>query len=109
LPARSQTKRGAARSCGAFVRRVFVANFGEDREIGEREVVAAILAELGQPADAVLERALQPGLRERLRTNTERAIALDIFGAPNCLAGGELFWGEETLEDAVAWAVRVTA
>jgi 2-hydroxychromene-2-carboxylate isomerase len=95
--------------CGAFVRRVFVANFGEDREIGEREVVAAILAELGQPADAVLERALQPGLRERLRANTERAIALDIFGAPNCLAGGELFWGEETLEDAVAWAVRVTA
>jgi 2-hydroxychromene-2-carboxylate isomerase len=93
--------------CGAFVRRVFVANFGEDREIGEREVIAAILAELGQAPDAVLEHAFEPGRRERLRANTERASALGIFGAPNCLVGDELYWGEETLEDAIAWATRI--
>ncbi|MGP6157081.1 MAG: 2-hydroxychromene-2-carboxylate isomerase [Vulcanimicrobiaceae bacterium] len=90
--------------CGEFARRVFVANFGEDREIGEREVVADLLAELGRPPEAVLERAHEPGRRERLRANTERAIALGIFGAPDCLVGDELFWGEETLEDAIAWA-----
>jgi 2-hydroxychromene-2-carboxylate isomerase len=95
--------------CGTFVRRVFVANFGEDREIGEREVVAALLAELGRSPEAVLEAALAPGRREVLRANTERAIALGIFGAPDAVVGGELFWGEETLEDAVAWALRASA
>ena len=49
--------------CGAFVRRVFVANFGEDREIGEREVVAALLAELGHSPEAVLEAALDRAAR----------------------------------------------
>jgi 2-hydroxychromene-2-carboxylate isomerase len=31
--------------CADFIRAVFVANFGEDREIGERAVVAEILAD----------------------------------------------------------------
>jgi 2-hydroxychromene-2-carboxylate isomerase len=92
--------------CGDFVRRVFVANFGEDREIGEREVVDGILAELGQPADEVIGRALGPERRGFLRANTERAVEVGIFGSPNCLVDGELFWGEEVLEDAIAWALE---
>lgn len=94
---------------GEFTRRVFVAGFGEDREIGERPVVAEILADLGQPAETILAEAESPDRRGRLRANTERATALGIFGAPNCVVvgDGELFWGEEALEDAVAWAARV--
>jgi 2-hydroxychromene-2-carboxylate isomerase len=41
-----------------------------------------------------------------LRANPERAIALGIFGAPNCVVGEELFWGEEALGDAIEWALR---
>ncbi len=88
---------------GDFVRAVYVANFGEDREIGERETIASIVRDLGQP-DGVLERALDEAHRPLLRAATDRAIALGIFGAPNCVVGEELFWGEESLEDAVAWA-----
>src|SRR5947208_1743665 len=40
----------------------------------------------------------------RLRAETERAIALGIFGAPTAVVGDELFWGNDRLEDAVAWA-----
>ena len=90
--------------CGDFVRRVYVANFGEDREIGERDVIAAILTELGQPADEIVALAESPERRGALRRNTERAIELGIFGAPNCVIGTELFWGEETLADAITWA-----
>jgi 2-hydroxychromene-2-carboxylate isomerase len=92
--------------CGDFVRRVYVANLGEDRAIGQRDVVAEILTELGRPAEAVLVRAESPELRPRLRANTERATEIGIFGAPNCLVGGELFWGEESLSDAIDWALR---
>jgi len=91
---------------GDFIRATFVANFGQDRDIGERAVVEDLLRQLGQPADAVVTLALAADRRGRLRSNTERAIAVGIFGAPDCLVDGELFWGEESLEDAIAWAVR---
>ena len=91
---------------GDFIRRIFVANFGEDREIGDRAVVAELLAETGRSPDEVLALAESPERRGRLRANTERAIELGIAGAPNCVIGDELFWGEETLDDAVAWALR---
>jgi 2-hydroxychromene-2-carboxylate isomerase len=90
---------------GDFVRAVYVATFGEDREIGERAEIASIVRALGQP-ESVLESALDEEHRPLLRATTERAIALGIFGAPNCIVGEELFWGEEALEDAVAWAAR---
>jgi 2-hydroxychromene-2-carboxylate isomerase len=106
LPARVACAAAEEPWCGDFIRRVYVANFGEDREIGEREVVASILAELGIPADATIARAESPERRGTLRANTEHAIEIGIFGAPNCVVDGELFWGEESLEDAIAWALH---
>jgi len=90
--------------CGEFVRRIYVANFGADREIGDSPVVCEILRGLGQPDAEIVARAQDGAHRGLLRANTERAIELGIFGAPNCVVAGELFWGEEALEDAVAWA-----
>jgi 2-hydroxychromene-2-carboxylate isomerase len=31
-------------------------------------------------------------------------MSLGIFGAPSFVVGSELFWGNERLETAVAWA-----
>jgi len=92
--------------CGAFVRRVFTANFGEDREIEDEVVLRDLLRELRLDAEAILALAASPPHRGALRANTERAVSLGIFGAPNCVVGEELFWGEEALEDAIAWAKR---
>ena len=89
---------------GAFVRRTFVANFGEDRDIAERDVVAALLDDVGEPGAERIAQAEAPERRGALRANTERAVALGVCGAPNCIVDGELFWGEETLDDAIAWA-----
>ena len=108
LPARVACAVSGEPWCGDFVRRVFVANFGEDREIGEESVVAAILGELSQSAAEILDWANAPERRGWLRANVERAIDLGIFGAPNCVVDGELFWGEEALDDAIAWAKQPT-
>ena len=89
---------------GAFIRRCFVANFGEDRDIGEEAVVRDVLRELGHDDGAVLALALDDAHRGMLRANTDSATERGIFGAPDCIVAGELFWGEETLEDAIAWA-----
>lgn len=92
--------------CGDFVRAVFTANFGEDRDIGASNVVVEILDQMGQPGASIVERATRPDHRGLLRANTEVAIERGIFGAPNCIVDGELFWGEEALEDAIAWSLR---
>ena len=94
--------------CGDFVRSVFTANFGEDRDIGDPSLVAEILDNIGKPGASFVERATSPDHRGLLRANTEVAIERGIFGAPNCMIDGELFWGEEALDDAIAWS-RVPA
>ncbi|HEV3088683.1 MAG TPA: 2-hydroxychromene-2-carboxylate isomerase [Candidatus Elarobacter sp.] len=106
LPARVACAIADELWAGDFIRRTYTANFGEDREIGDREVVTSILTELNRPAEEIIIRAASPAHRGTLRENTEHAIALGIFGAPNCIVENELFWGEETLEDAITWALR---
>jgi 2-hydroxychromene-2-carboxylate isomerase len=89
-----------------FVRAVYRANFADDRDISDRGVIAEILGRIGQPPDAVLATAETPETKERLKRQTEEAVRLGIFGAPSFVARGELFWGNDRLEDALAWAAR---
>ena len=43
--------------------------------------------------------------RAKLRSNTEEAQAQGIFGAPSFTTeNGELFWGDDRLEDALLWS-----
>ena len=90
-----------------FARAVFRANFAEDREIGEATVILALLDSLGLPGADLVERAETPENKQLLRERTERAVELGIFGAPSFVVGGELFWGDDRLEDALAWAAGV--
>lgn len=84
-----------------FACAVFRANFAEDREIGERSVLAEILGDLGRDANALLERAESPENKQALRARGDEAAALEIFGAPTFVVRGELFWGYDRLELAL--------
>jgi 2-hydroxychromene-2-carboxylate isomerase len=87
-----------------FSRQVMLANFAEDRDIGDREVIAGLLAGLGLPVEDTLARAETPENKQALRAQTERAAEIGLFGAPSFRVGEELFWGNDRLEDALAWA-----
>jgi 2-hydroxychromene-2-carboxylate isomerase len=87
-----------------FAKAVFHANFGEDREIYDPEVVVACLNGLGLDGQLVLEQAQTAESNALLRAQTEKAKSLGIFGAPSFLIGEELFWGNDRLEEALAWA-----
>lgn len=86
-----------------FVRSVFRANFAEDRDISKHETIAAVLNVLGQDGRELIERAGSAENKQRLRAQTEEAASLGIFGAPTFVVGHQLFWGNDRLEDAVAW------
>ena len=87
-----------------FTRVVFRANFAEDREIGEPTEISSILDSLGQSGAQLIEQAQAPENKGRLHEQTQRAKELGIFGAPSFVVGAELFWGNDRLEDALAWA-----
>jgi len=87
-----------------FTRAVFTAAFAEDREIGEQEVISEILRALGREPGDVYARAHAPENKAELRARTEGAEARGIFGAPSFFVGEELFWGDDRLEEAIAWA-----
>jgi 2-hydroxychromene-2-carboxylate isomerase len=96
---------GAAEPWGPeFTRRVYTANFAEDREISDPALVGSLLRGLGLPAAEILERAQSPANKQALRAQTERAAELGIFGAPSFVVGDELFWGGDRLDAALAWA-----
>jgi 2-hydroxychromene-2-carboxylate isomerase len=90
-----------------FVRGAFRANFADDRDIASTEVVSAVLESVGQDPAAVLARAASQEIKQELRARTEAAQALGMFGAPSFVVDGELFWGNDRLEAAVAWASRL--
>lgn len=89
-----------------FCLNVFRANFAEDREIQSEEVVRDLLRVQDLDADALIAQARQESTKEALRKQVDRARALGIFGAPTFMVDGEMFWGNDRLEDALAWAAR---
>jgi 2-hydroxychromene-2-carboxylate isomerase len=43
--------------------------------------------------------------QDKLRAQTEEAVRLGMFGAPNFVTeDGEMFWGNDRLEQALEWA-----
>ncbi len=90
---------------GDFARAVFGAEFGEGRNIADAAVLGDILAKLQVDPQAALAAAQSDAIKARLRAQTGEAQTLGIFGAPSFVtADGELFWGNDRLERALAWA-----
>jgi 2-hydroxychromene-2-carboxylate isomerase len=89
---------------GAFVRGIYRANFAEDREISDPQVVSAVLQDLRLDPAPILAAANSEANKAALKAQTERAIELGLFGAPSFTVGKELFWGNDRLEQALAFA-----
>ena len=87
-----------------FTRAVYTAEFSHGRDIADPAVLAAILADLGLEPTPLLARARDPAVKAALRARFEEAAARDLFGAPSFVTpDGELFWGDDRLEQALAW------
>jgi 2-hydroxychromene-2-carboxylate isomerase len=77
--------------------------FGEGRDIAHEGAVADIGAALGHDRAALLERLKAPHIKDRLRRETDEAMAQGVFGSPFVTVNGEPFWGVDHLEEARTW------
>lgn len=89
-----------------FVRAVYGANFAHDLDISDPAVIGHCITALGQDAAEILAQAQSAESKAKLRAQGEEAARLGIFGAPFFMAGGEPFWGNDRLEQAVLWCVE---
>lgn len=89
-----------------YCREMMLRNFACDSEIDNPQAVGAVLTALGLDAGTMLARAQSDANKAALRAQTDEARCLGIFGAPTFVVGGEMFWGNDRLEDALAWAAQ---
>lgn len=89
----------------SFSRRVFVVEFGEGLPIGERATLGPLLAACGVDPATAFERAESEANKARLKAECARAAEIGVIGAP-CLVSedGEVFWGNDRLEQGLDWA-----
>lgn len=92
--------------CGSFARDVFRAQFVRGEDISDPDVVTRALENHASCPSDWLALAQTETTKEGLRSQTEAASAVGIFGAPSFLVGDEVFWGDDRFEDAVAWATE---
>ncbi len=101
--ARVATALEGTKTLAPFVKAVFRANFAQDRDISDAGVIAALLQSLDCDSNEILSRAASDEIKTSLRLRTEEAAARGLFGAPSFFAKGELFWGGDRLDQALAW------
>jgi 2-hydroxychromene-2-carboxylate isomerase len=94
-----QTGRAVAFALAAF-RQAFAG--GRDLSDPDNVLVAAAACELHPTA--VLKAIETTGVKDALHEATERAGDVGVRGVPSLVVGGEVFWGDDRLEDAIAAA-----
>jgi 2-hydroxychromene-2-carboxylate isomerase len=77
--------------------------FAEGQEPGGEPNLADSLREIGQDATRVVDRAASPEIGAAYEAATSQARELGVFGSPTFAVGRELFWGDDRLDDAIAW------
>ncbi len=91
--------------CPEFTKLVFRWNFVDGRQIGVEKNLEAALHELGKDPEVVIAKAQSGEIAEAMQRQIDKAVSLGIFGSPNFIAGDELFWGDDRLEEALDWCV----
>ena len=91
-----QTGRTVSFSLAAF-RQAFAA--GRDLGDPDNVVIAGAACELHPRA--LLKAVQTDGVKTALREATDRAGDLGVRGVPSLLVGGEVFWGDDRLEEGI--------
>ena len=96
-----QTGRAVAFSLAAF-RQAFAGG----RDLGDPDYVLMAAAACELHPNAVLKGIESRTVKDALRAATDEAAERGVVGVPSVVVGGEVFWGDDRLEEAAAAASR---
>ena len=82
----------------ALAHRVLKALWEEERDTGDRAVLATLIGEVGLDAASLLALGGEERWAEQRALDTQVALARGVFGAPSYVIEKEVFWGQDRLE-----------
>lgn len=91
-----------------FVMHAFRHAFQRGHDLGAPEHVLSAAAAAGLAPRAVDDGTRDPRVKLALRSATDAAHELGVFGVPTIAVGEGLFWGEDRLSDAAAALERAS-
>lgn len=74
----------------------------QPKNLGDEEILGAVLASAGFDTDAFFEGITRPDVKQALIEATDTAVARGVFGAPTFVVGEEVYFGKEQLFDLEA-------
>lgn len=77
--------------------------FESGEPAGEEPNISESLKEIGCDPSQVLAAAQSERIKGALVSATHEAMELGVFGSPTFVVDGEVFWGDDRLEDALLW------
>ncbi len=80
----------------------------DQRNMNDPAVVSQVLQAAGFDPAAMLALAADPEVKERLKADTQEAVARGVFGAPTFFVDGQMYWGQDRL-DFVREALKAKA
>ena len=86
-----------------LARALYRAYFVDDVNIGDAEQTIKVCAKLGLPADEVRAGINDQAVKDKLRAEVDKAIALGAFGSPYIVIDGEPFWGSDRFDQVDKW------
>jgi 2-hydroxychromene-2-carboxylate isomerase len=86
-----------------FAHEVFRTYFVDCRDVSETAVVLNAAAKLDIDPTALSSALENQAIKDKLREETDAAIALGVFGAPWITVDGEPFWGADRLPQVERW------
>jgi 2-hydroxychromene-2-carboxylate isomerase len=92
-----------------FATAAFNAYYGEQRNLDDPQVLIAIANEVGLDGAALAAKTQEQAIKDRLRANTEEAIARGSYGSPSIFVpfgeGERMYFGNDQLP-LVNWAIK---
>jgi len=90
--------------CRDYITATYRRWFQHGQEAGSDPNLSKSLTEIGQDPVRVVDLARSSEIEAAYLHATDEARALGIFGSPTFVVGGELFWGDDRMEDAISWS-----
>ena len=77
--------------------------FQEGKEPATEPNITEIFQELNLDKEDTLNKAKSSEINNQYLDNTDKAYKNGVFGSPTFIYEGEVFWGDDRLEDCIKW------
>ncbi len=81
-----------------YINAMFDAMWAHPRNLNDQNEITHVLKDIRIDPSDFLARIERADVKEKLKANTEGAVARGVFGAPTFFVNGEMFFGQDRLD-----------